>query len=444
MTTAAQRIDALMAIHPKGYDLSLDRITRLLERLGNPHEKLPPVIHVAGTNGKGSAIAFTRAILEANGLSVHTHTSPHLVNWHERYRLGRSGLSGALVEDDVLSEAIGRAADANGGQAITVFEVLTAVAFLLFSEHPADVCLMEVGLGGRFDCTNVMTGIALSVITPISLDHEAYLGDTLAKIAFEKAGIIRRKTPVIVAPQQSEALAVIEQQAGRNLAPILVNGEHFHCARENGRMVFQDETALLDLPLPRLPGLHQIDNAATAIAAVRAFCQKRDIPLSEEAIATGLQNVDWPGRMQCLPDGSLKNGLEGAAEIWLDGGHNPGAAAMIATQMADLEDRDPRPLVMICGMLNTKDPAGYFREFTSLVERLVTVPLMSSDAGLSAEELAKIAQSANIPAQAASSLTHALALVQEGLDTRAPPRILISGSLYLVGDALEQNGTPPQ
>ena len=439
MTSAASRIEALMKIHPKGYDLSLDRIENLLKNLGSPQDKLPPIIHVAGTNGKGSTIAFTRAILEAAGLSVHVHTSPHLVNWPERYRLGQKDGPGKLTPDDALSDAIRRVAEVNAGQPITVFEVLTAVSFVLFSEHPADVCLIEVGLGGRLDCTNVMKETALTIITPISIDHEAYLGDTLAKIAFEKAGIIKRKTPLVVGSQESEALAVIEQQAARNLAPAFFSGEHYSAMRENGRMVFQNEDCLMDLSLPKLPGDHQVSNAATAIEACLQFCLTHDLELNEAAIEQGLQTVNWPGRMQKMPEGKLTSSLSSDVEIWLDGGHNPGAAAMVSKHMADLEERDPRPLVLICGMLDTKDPTGYFNEFASLAERVFTVPIQSSDAGVPADKLARLAAESDLQSQATASLEEAISLATKN----SPVRILICGSLYLVGDALEQNNTPP-
>ncbi len=437
--TAGALIDDLMAIHPKGFDLSLDRISELLEKLGKPQLKLPPVIHVAGTNGKGSAIAFMRSVLESAGLAVHVHTSPHLVNWHERYRIGRKDGSGQLVEDSMLANAINRVAQANGGRPITVFEVLTAVTFVLFSEQPADVCLIEVGLGGRFDATNVMTETAVSVITPVSIDHEAYLGDTLAKIAFEKAGILKRGTPVVIGPQESEALAVIEQQAARNGCLKLTAGEDYQAMRENGRMLFQDDDCLLDLALPRLPGDHQVANAGTAIAAVRLFAERHDIVVTNAAIDKGIQNAQWPGRMQHLPRGKLEDLLPQDSDVWLDGGHNPGAAAMIATHMADLEERDPRPLILICGMLNTKDPAGYLGYFASLLKHVITVPIISSDAGISPEELAAKAVECGLTARPAASLTAALSLLAHESECR----ILIAGSLYLVGDVLDQNGTPP-
>ena len=271
ITKAADReIERLMALHPKGFDLSLDRITRLLDRLGNPQDRLPPVIHIAGTNGKGSAAAFSRALLEASGYLVHVHTSPHLVNWHERYRLAARG-GGRLVEDEVLAEAVARVAEANRGEAITVFEILTAVTFVLFSEHPADAAIVEVGLGGRFDATNVIDNPAVSLIMPISIDHEAYLGDRVELIAAEKAGIVKPGCPVIVGAQESEtAQEVLIHTADRLGAPVTVYGQDFLAYEENGRMIYQDDSGLMDLTPPRLPGRHQYANAAAAIAAVKA------------------------------------------------------------------------------------------------------------------------------------------------------------------------------
>ena len=432
--TAAERIEALMQIHPKGFDLSLGRIRDLLEKLDNPQDKLPPVIHVAGTNGKGSTIAFTRAILEAAGLRVHVDTSPHLVNWHERFRI-----AGTLVEDAVLSDAIHRVAVANDNQPITVFEILTAVAFLLFSEHPADACLVEVGLGGRFDSTNVIDKTDISVITPVSLDHEAFLGDTLAKIAFEKAGIIKPGVPVIIGDQEDDALDVIIRQAARNRASTQIAGQTYTAMRENGRLVYQDETALLDLALPRLAGEHQIANAATAITACRLFCEIRKFRLTNAMIEKGLQTAEWPARMQHLTHGTLIEAIPETCDVWLDGGHNPSAGAMAAQFLSDLEERDPRPLTMICGMLDTKDTSGYFAQFETIAERVITVPILSSEAGVDPEILADQAESAGLPAIAAPSLKQALHMV----DGSEPNRILICGSLYLAGDMLDQNDTPP-
>lgn len=439
MKTAAERIEDLSKIHPKGYDLSLGRITDLLEKLGNPHREMPPVIHVAGTNGKGSTIAFCRAILEAAGQSVHVHTSPHLVNWHERYRMGRKGQAGALVADDVLSDVIARVATANGGKAITVFEVLSAVMFLLFSEHEADVCLVEVGLGGRFDATNVMEETALSIITPISIDHEAFLGDTLAKIAFEKAGIIKRKTSVISGLQADEARDTIARQAAKMAAPVVFSGEDFQCQREDGRMVFSGEDCLLDLPLPRLLGDHQIENAGTAIAACLAFAKRQGWELSSDVIEKAMGDVSWAGRMQRLTTGRLVDQVSKDSQIWLDGGHNPGAAPAIYNFLSAEQRRLEMPLTIICGMLTTKEPAGYFECLKPLNPGIICVPVQSSDAGINPDELSAHASSAGLRSTSAKSLDDAMETVSD--DTAR--RIVIAGSLYLVGDALKANDTHP-
>ncbi len=428
-----------MANHPKGYDLSHERITALLEKLDNPQNRLPPVIHVAGTNGKGSTIAFMRAIFEASGMAVHVHTSPHLVNWHERFRIGKKG-GGELVTDEILSKTIERVAKANQGQAITVFEILTVVTFILFAEHPADVCLIEVGLGGRFDATNVMKHTDITVITPISIDHESHLGDTLAKIAFEKAGIIKNKTPVVIGLQESAALEVIVNQAAKYHAPPYIHGQEFHGHEENGRLIFQDQTALLDLDKPNLFGAHQISNASTAIMAARVFVEQQRLPLSSAMIDEGLKKVQWPGRMQWLQHGTLLDHAPQNSEIWLDGGHNPSAAKMISNFLINLNKRDPRPTTLICGMLNTKDPKSYFEELSGEISRFITVPIDTSDAGIPAQDLAAYAQACGLKGNTATNLTEALTMI-EG---ECPGRILIAGSLYLVGDALFINGTPPQ
>ncbi|MER9658826.1 folylpolyglutamate synthase/dihydrofolate synthase family protein [Mesorhizobium sp. M0184] len=440
MTTLAadREIESLMALHPKGFDLSLDRISRLLERLGNPQDQLPPVIHIAGTNGKGSCAAFSRALLEAAGYRVHVHTSPHLVNWHERYRLAADG-GGRLVDDKVFAEAIARVAKANQGQKITVFEILTAVTFLLFSEHPADAVILEVGLGGRFDATNVIAEPAVSVIMPVSLDHEAYLGDRVELIAAEKAGIIKRGCPVVIGAQESEtAQQVLIETAERLGCPAFVYGQDFLAYEENGRMVYQDEDGLMDLPPPRLPGRHQFANAAAAIAAVKAA----GFEISHRAAEKAMANVAWPGRMQKLPQGRLSELAPKGADIWLDGGHNPGAGVVVAEALAEQEEKNPRPLFLISGMINTKDQSGYFRAFKGLVRHVYTVPVSLSDAGVPNDELATRAIEAGLSAEPVSSVANALMLLRDTWDG-PPPRILIGGSLYLAGAVLAENGTPP-
>jgi dihydrofolate synthase / folylpolyglutamate synthase len=412
LRTAEQEIDALMQLHPKGFDLSLDRVTRLLGRLGNPQLKLPPVIHIAGTNGKGSASAFCRAILEAEDLSVHVHTSPHLVRWHERYRMGHKG-GGRLVEDELFAETLRRVADANAGQQITVFEILTAAGFLLLSEHPADVVILEVGLGGRFDATNVIPKPAVSLIMPVSMDHEAYLGDTPEKIAFEKGGIIKRGCPVVIGQQPFPAakdmlIALAEKSGG----PLAVYGQDFLAYEEHGRMVYQDEDGLSDLPLPALIGRHQIANAAAAIKAV----QMAGFDVSDDAVERGLMSASWPARMQRLRQGELVKLAPKGAEIWLDGGHNPGAGVVVAEALAGQDEKSERPLFMIAGMINTKDSTGYFRAFEGLVKHVYAVPVTGSDAGVVPQKLALDAQEAGLSAEPVSSVADALALLRDNFD----------------------------
>ena len=440
MSSAEREINALMALHPKGFDLSLGRISRLLERLGNPHEKLPPVIHVAGTNGKGSTTAFCRSILEAQGLEVHVHTSPHLVNWHERFRIGAEG-GGHLVDDEVLAEAVRRVAEANRGETITVFEILTAVMFVLFSEHPADAAVIEVGLGGRFDATNVIAHPAVSVIMSISLDHQAYLGDRVELIAAEKAGIIKPGSPVVIGAQTEDAArGVLVETAERLGCPLSVYGQDFFAVEENGRLAYQDDEELLDLPLPKLAGRHQQANAAAAIRALKSA----GFALTEQSITEGLLNVSWPGRLERLTHGRLVEGAMDGVEFWIDGGHNPGAGQVIAEAMANLNDRESRPLFLITGMINTKDPVGYFEAFAGMARHVFTVPVPDSDASLDPDFLADTADEAGLTAEPAESVEAAIAAIcsnWNGLER--PPRILIGGSLYLLGDVLRVNGTPP-
>jgi dihydrofolate synthase / folylpolyglutamate synthase len=441
LPTAEQEIAHLMTLHPKGFDLSLERVLGLLEILGNPHLKLPPVIHIAGTNGKGSASAFCRALLEASGNIVHVHTSPHLVNWNERYRMGAKG-GGKLVEDQVFADALRRVAKANDGRHITVFEILTAVGFLLFSEHPADACVLEVGLGGRFDATNVIPKPAVSLIMPISLDHEAYLGDRVELIAAEKAGIIKRNCPVVIGQQpENAARDVLEATADRHRCPVSVYGQDFHAREERGRMIYEDEDGLMDLPLPKLLGRHQLANAAAAIRAVK----DAGFPVSLEAAETAMKTVSWPARMQRLDHGKLVAFAPKGSEIWLDGGHNPGAGVVIAEALAEREDRHERPLFMITGMINTKDATGYFKAFDDMVRHIFTVPVAMSEAGVPPEKLANMALDAGLSAEPVASVENALKLLGESWNgLEAAPRILIGGSLYLAGQVLAENGTPPQ
>jgi dihydrofolate synthase / folylpolyglutamate synthase len=438
--TATQEIEHLLTLHPKGFDLSLERIFHLLTQLNNPHLHLPPTIHIAGTNGKGSASAFCRALLESAHHTVHIHTSPHLVRWHERYRLGHKA-GGKFVDDAVFAEALRRVAHVNNNQPITVFEILTAVGFMLFSEHRADACVLEVGLGGRFDATNVIEKPAVSLIMPISLDHEAYLGDHVELIAAEKAGIIKRGCPVVIGQQASNAARdVLINTAKRLHCPVSIYGQDFHAREEYGRMVYEDEDGLLDLPLPHLFGRHQLANAAAAIRAVKETGFSQTYSSVEKAMI----KVEWPARMQRLTFGKLVDLAPKNSEIWLDGGHNPGAGAVIAEALTEREEHDERALFLITGMINTKDAVGYFLAFQDMASHVFTVPVPSTDAGVSPQKLASMAHQADLSADSVSSVAQALRLLSDTwILKNEAPRILISGSLYLAGHVLSENGTEP-
>jgi dihydrofolate synthase / folylpolyglutamate synthase len=427
----------LLALHPKRIDLSLDRIERLLAALDHPERHLPPAIHVAGTNGKGSTVAFARAILEAAGKRVHVYTSPNLVRLNERFRIGRAD-GGRFVDDAELGDALAECEAKNVGAPITVFEIETAAALLLFSRHPADIVLLEVGLGGRLDATNVVERPLASVITRVSLDHRDFLGDTLEQIAAEKAGILKRNVPAVISSQACEALAVIERQAARVRAPLSIAGENWTATEERGRLVYQDGDGLLDLPAPKLYGRHQFENAGTAIAALRVAGLKLPAP----AFEAGMIRVDWPARMQRLSHGRLVALIPPESELWLDGGHNADGGRAIAAALADLEERVSRPLVLIVGMLSTKDCAGFLKNFSGLARRVITVPI-HQDKAVPAAELAEVARNVALPALARDDLESALDLAGK-LDLDPAPRILITGSLYLAGEVLAANGTPPQ
>jgi dihydrofolate synthase/folylpolyglutamate synthase len=448
----------LAALHPKLIDLSLERMWRILAALGQPQRKLPPVVHVAGTNGKGSTVAFMRAILEAAGLSVHVYTSPHLVRFNERFRIGARSASarapsfdaiwmranaakgaGRLVSDEELGTALEECEHANAGAAITVFEITTAVAMLLFARHPADVLLLEVGLGGRLDATNVIESPLATVITPVSFDHAEHLGGTIAEIAAEKAGILKPGVPAIVAAQPREALAVIERQAARVKAPIKIAGEDWTATEERGRLVYQDDVGLIDLPAPKLYGRHQFENAGVAIAALRAVST---FELPPAAFETGIAKADWPARMQRLTQGQLVAQCPPGSELWLDGGHNADGGRAVANALADLEERVSRPLVLVVGMLASKDCESFLKNFTGLARRVVAVPIPRQPNSLPAETVAEVAVGAGIPAQSAEEITAALAAIGR-FDLDPPPRILVTGSLYLAGEVLRENGTPP-
>jgi dihydrofolate synthase/folylpolyglutamate synthase len=433
MEHSAAILERLRALYPREIDLSLDRMRVLLAKLGHPEEHLPPVIHVAGTNGKGSTVAFLRAMLEAAGKTVHVYTSPHLVRFHERIRL-----AGRFVGEDALVDALLAAEKANAGAPIPQFEITTAAALILFAATPADFTLLEVGLGGRYDATNVVANPLIAAITSISMDHEKFLGNSLTGIAAEKAGIIKRRRPVVVAPQVPEVADVIEREAQRLGAPLLMANRDWIARGEHGRLVFEDGDGLLDLPAPRLRGRHQFVNAGTAIAALRGA----KVGIDAASVEKGLLTVEWPARLQRLSAGALLARLPPGAELWLDGGHNPGAGVVIAEAMADFEDRSSRPLILVVGMLNTKDPIGFFSPFAGLASHVLTVPV-PSDSSRTAEELAEAARTAGLPAEPMEDFLAALDAIGETEADGRPPRILIVGSLYLAGAVLAANGTPP-
>jgi dihydrofolate synthase/folylpolyglutamate synthase len=431
--------ERLMALHQRKIDLTLDRMLRILELLGHPERRMAPVIHVAGTNGKGSTVAYLRAILEAAGLRVHAYTSPHLVRINERFRLGREG-GGVLVSDEELLAALEHCERLNAGQPITVFEMETAAAFHLFAKHPADVVLLEVGLGGRGDSTNVIEKPLASVITPVSMDHMEMLGDTVAKIAAEKAGIIKKGVPLVMAAQLAEAEAVIEQRAKEQRAPLHAAGQHWHVSIERGRLVYQDERGLLDLPAPRLFGRHQFDNAALAIATLRSIDSLK-VPVS--AYESGIAKAEWPARMQRLTAGGLVQLAPPQSEVWLDGGHNADCGRVVAAALGDLEERVPRQLVVIIGMLSNKDAGAFLANFAGMTRHIIAVPIPGHDNAYTPQALADAGRHLGMRIEAAASVAEALRSVAR-LAYEVPPRILITGSLYLAGEVLRENGTFPQ
>ncbi len=411
----------MMALHPKIIDLTLDRMHRLLAALGNPQNDLPPVIHIAGTNGKGSTQAMIRAGLEAAGKTVHAYTSPHLARFHERIRV-----AGELIAEDDLTAVLDECYAANGGETITYFEITTCAAILAFARTPADYTLLEVGLGGRLDATNVVEKPLLTIITPVSLDHQQYLGDTLAEIAGEKAGIIKRRVPCVVAPQDEAGMDVIEAVAARHDAPLLAYGQQWHVISEAGRMVYQDERGLLDLPRPNLPGDHQVMNAGAALAALR------HLGVDEAACEAAVTQAYWPARMQRLKSGPLVD-IAGKAELWLDGGHNPAAGDALAAVLAA---GAKRPTHLICGMLNTKDIVGYLRPLAAHADTLHAVSIPGEAATLPAAETAAAARKVGMVATEAQDVAHALRDIVAADPTA---RVLICGSLYLAGGVLREN-----
>jgi dihydrofolate synthase / folylpolyglutamate synthase len=431
-------IARLSALHPKRIDLNLERMHRLLQRLEHPERRLPPVIHVAGTNGKGSTVAYLRAILESAGQRVHVYTSPYLARINESFRIGRTG-GGILAGDDQLRRALEHCERVNAGAPITIFEIETAAAFCLLAQHPADVTLLEVGLGGRLDATNVIDAPLATVIAPVSMDHTEFLGDTLMAIAGEKAGIIKRNVPVICAEQPPEAMTTIEQYAKRMHAPLLSAGREWHVNVERGRLVYQDDRGLMDLAAPRLFGRHQFDNAGLAIATLRA---QKLFKIDPAAFEAGIVSAEWPARMQRLTSGALVDQAPPGCEVWLDGGHNAEGGRVVAAALGDLEERVSRPLVVIVGMMANKDARAFLANFAGLTRHIIAVPIPDRGNAMPPDRLADAARALGMRVETSGSVEAALRSLAR-LAYEVPPRILITGSLYLAGHVLSANGTPP-
>jgi dihydrofolate synthase/folylpolyglutamate synthase len=422
----AALVKRLRALHPSLIDLSTGRIERLLAALGSPHEHLPPVIHVAGTNGKGSTTAYLRAIAEAAGLKVHVLTSPHLVRFVERIRV-----AGTLISEAELETLIDRAEAANAGEPISFFEMTTAIALDAFARTPADLAVIEVGLGGRFDATNVFAHPAATVITPVDYDHLEMLGPELSKIAWEKAGILRRGAPAFSARQPEEAAEVIEAEAEKVGAPLAMMGRDIDAFEEHGRLRVQLEDRLLDLPAPGLLGPYQFDNAGLAVAAILAL---HDARIDEAAIGRGVAGAVWPARFQRLTEGPLaRKAAAAGADLWLDGGHNPHAGRALAEAVRRLAAKDGRPVALICGMFARKDAAGFFRPFAPLHPRVLTATFDSPNAA-PAEELAASARAAGLDAAPSAGIEAALDAILDA--PGAAPHILICGGLHFAGEVL--------
>ncbi len=441
MPTSDQLLAELKTLHPVLIDLSLGRITVLLEKLGHPQRRLPPVVHIAGTNGKGSTTAYLKAMFEAAGKRAHVYTSPHLVRFHERISLAGPDGKSVPISETALVELLQRVATTNAGGAVTFFEITTAAAFVAFSETPADVLILEVGLGGDFDTTNVVERPALCVITPIAMDHAEKLGGTLDKIAATKAGILKPDVPAVISQQEPIPLDVIRARARQTRSPLIVWGEDFEAFEQRGRMLFQSEMEVHDLPLPALHGRHQIINAGTAVAAA---LQLKPLGLTDAAIEQGLLDVRWPARMQRLTNDIWTRGLPLGSEVWLDGGHNPAGGQAIAQSFADLEEKASKPLCLIVGMLGIKDASGFLAPFSGLAARVLTVSIPGAhEKPHEPEALAALARAGGFQASASDGVL--AALTQLGQNSPDPIRVLICGSLYLAGHvlALEQ-GVAPQ
>ena len=434
-------LERLTLLHPKLIDLSLGRVRRLLAKLGHPERTLPPVVHVAGTNGKGSVIAYLRAMLEAAGYAVQAYTSPHLIRFSERVRLP----GGLIVEDDIarLLEECERACK---DDPVTFFEITTAAAFLAFSRNPADVLLLEVGLGGRLDATNVVPRPRLCAIAPVSMDHMGFLGNTLTEIAGEKAGILKTGVPAVLGPQQKAAFDAIATIADGVGAPLVPNARPEKSAEgwcfetsEAGLNVRAGDWSA-DLPLPALPGVHQAENAALAVTCLRRL---DGFDVDERAMAQGLSNAAWPARLQHLTEGPLADLLPEGSELWLDGGHNAAAGAVLGDTFKawNAKDGAARPLYLVLGMMRTKDPVSFLAPLAPMAEHVLAVPVPGEDSSIKPDVLAGVLSRAGACATPCTGVESALrAIARKAGSESAEPRVLICGSIYLAGDVLKRNG----
>ena len=415
-------LDRLLSLHPKIIDLTLDRVTRLLKKLNNPEDKISQVVHIAGTNGKGSTQAFLRAAIESSGESAHVYTSPHLTRFHERIRV-----AGSLISENVLADILNECELANNGKPITYFEITTCAAFLIFSRIKADYTLLEVGLGGRLDATNILKKPKLTIITPISMDHVQFLGSTIEQIANEKAGIIKEGIPCIVGHQSKDAIDVIKKRAIELKSKLKIYGEHWQVYAKSDKLIFKDAMGFLELPLPKLIGQHQIENAGTAIAAMR------ELSIPDEACKESMKNVYWPARMQRLESGPLVK-MANESEIWLDGGHNQAAGIAISNALEQLPKG--RTNILICGMLKTKDLKAFLNPLFNSAKFLYGIRIQGEENSNSAGTIVNQAREIGFSAFKTQKVSDAILQI---IKAHPNSRIIICGSLFLAGKILQDN-----
>jgi len=421
-------LQRFVLLHPQLIDLSLDRIKILSEKLGNPEKKIKNIIHVAGTNGKGSTIAYLAASLIACGKKVDSYTSPHLVEFNERIKIGTNGKQ-KLISNEELENILLECEVINNKSPITIFEITTIAAFLQFSRTGSDYLLLETGLGGRLDATNIIEKPLINIITPISIDHQDFLGKSIKEIASEKAGILKKDVPAIIGPQEKEALLVIEDRSRKLNSPLIKWGTDFLAYEQNGNLVYEDSHGLLDLPMPGLEGDHQIINAGTAIAALRYVSKKT---LEQKYIAQGMLNVEWPARLERLEKGDLNTFMLDGSELWLDGGHNISAANVISKAMKNLNDRNPMPLTLIVGMMRSKDSKAFLSYFSDICDKVIAVNIPDQNNSQDAKLIEKNARDLGIKTFIAKDIKQAI-----NIDNNSKVRILIVGSLYLAGHVLK-------